>query len=104
MGFHALCVLNADPDVNDNDSSKSLLRGSSSQSQSSPNTGGSKQYQSYALPPGHAVCTFQDGGVGLYDLRKRKWDFLRELVKKCLPGYFSSPVIGISVGSGGGRK
>ena len=24
------------------------------------------------------VCSFQDGSVGVYDLRKRSWDFLTE--------------------------
>lgn len=32
----------------------------------------------FALPPARIVCTFLDGGVGLYDLGPRKWDFLRE--------------------------
>ena len=32
----------------------------------------------YALPPAYAVCTFLDGGVGLYDLGKRRWFFLRD--------------------------
>ena len=34
----------------------------------------------YALPPAFALCTFDDGGVGLYDLGKRRWLFLREQV------------------------
>ncbi|KAL5011845.1 hypothetical protein ScPMuIL_010396 [Solemya velum] len=32
----------------------------------------------YALPPARVICTFLDGGVGLYDLGRRKWDFLRD--------------------------
>ncbi|XP_056009977.1 WD repeat-containing protein 17-like isoform X2 [Ostrea edulis] len=32
----------------------------------------------FALPPAKVVCTFLDGGIGLYDLGGRKWDFLRE--------------------------
>ncbi|XP_064637319.1 WD repeat-containing protein 17-like isoform X2 [Lineus longissimus] len=32
----------------------------------------------FALPPGNAVCTFMDGGVGLYNLAKRNWTFLRD--------------------------
>ncbi|XP_033097431.1 WD repeat-containing protein 17-like [Anneissia japonica] len=31
------------------------------------------------LPPGHAICTFLDGGVGLYNFAKRSWDFLRDM-------------------------
>lgn len=34
----------------------------------------------FALPPARVVCTFLDGGVGLYDLGRRKWDFLKEQV------------------------
>ncbi|MBZ3885137.1 WD repeat-containing protein 17 [Sciurus carolinensis] len=37
------------------------------------------QNQAFSLPPGHAVCCFLDGGVGLYDLGAKKWDFLRDL-------------------------
>ena len=36
----------------------------------------------FALPPAKVVCTFLDGGVGLYDLGGRKWDFLRDQVKR----------------------
>ena len=35
----------------------------------------------FALPPAHVVCTFMDGGVGVYDLGRRKWNFLRDQVK-----------------------
>lgn len=35
----------------------------------------------FALPQTRVVCTFQDGGVGLYDLSKRKWNFLRDQVR-----------------------
>lgn len=34
----------------------------------------------FALPPAHVVCTFMDGGVGVYDLGRRKWNFLRDQV------------------------
>uniref|UniRef100_A0A672N444 WD repeat-containing protein 17-like n=1 Tax=Sinocyclocheilus grahami TaxID=75366 RepID=A0A672N444_SINGR len=37
------------------------------------------QNQAFSLPPGHAVCCFMDGGVGLYDMGTKKWDFLRDL-------------------------
>lgn len=39
------------------------------------------QNQAFSLPPGHAVCCFMDGGVGLYDMGAKKWDFLRDLVR-----------------------
>ena len=32
------------------------------------------------IPPAQVLCTFMDGGVGIYDLSKRHWNFLRELV------------------------
>jgi len=32
------------------------------------------------VPPAQVLCTFMDGGVGIYDLSKRRWNFLRELV------------------------
>ena len=33
------------------------------------------------IPPAQLLCTFVDGGVGIYDLSKRRWNFLRELVR-----------------------
>ena len=39
------------------------------------------QNRAFSLPPGHAVCCFMDGGVGLYDMGAKKWDFLRDLVR-----------------------
>ncbi|XP_074650106.1 WD repeat-containing protein 17-like [Tubulanus polymorphus] len=41
-------------------------------------TGYSSANSSYTLPPGHAMCTFLDGGIGLYDLGRRKWNFIRD--------------------------
>lgn len=40
------------------------------------------QNRSFSLPPGHVVCCFMDGGVGLYDMGAKKWDFLRDLVTR----------------------
>ncbi|KAJ7409716.1 hypothetical protein WISP_112903 [Willisornis vidua] len=37
------------------------------------------QNQAFSLPPGHIVCCFMDGGVGLYNMGAKKWDFLRDL-------------------------
>ena len=34
----------------------------------------------FALPHVQLVCTFKDGGIGLYDLGHRRWKFLREQV------------------------
>jgi len=33
------------------------------------------------IPPAQLLCTFMDGGVGIYDLSKHRWNFLRELVR-----------------------
>lgn len=35
---------------------------------------------SFVLPPADLLCTFIDGGVGLYNLDKRKWSFLQPMV------------------------
>ena len=34
----------------------------------------------FAVPPAQILCTFHDGGIGLYDLSLRNWKFLREEV------------------------
>lgn len=47
------------------------------------------QNRSFSLPPGHAVCCFMDGGVGLYDMGAKKWDFLRDLVFCSVSGVIS---------------
>ncbi|XP_030837047.1 WD repeat-containing protein 17 [Strongylocentrotus purpuratus] len=83
-GFHSLCVFNASPHgTGDYDSSSSSPSHTgnhvSSTSQAVAPRRTNDHHNSYALPPGHAVCTFDDGGVGLYDLGKKRWDFLREL-------------------------
>ncbi len=89
-GFHAMTVFTTAPgstalDRQNFSSGDSTNQSSSSPSQALPPSlvphGGR-----YALPNAHAVCTFLDGGVGLYDLGKRKWDFLRELVSHFLVG------------------
>ncbi|KAK7820829.1 hypothetical protein U0070_024787, partial [Myodes glareolus] len=55
---------------------KNHYTSSTSEALSPPNV---TQNQAFSLPPGHVVCCFLDGGVGLYDMGARKWDFLREL-------------------------
>ncbi|XP_038063248.1 WD repeat-containing protein 17-like [Patiria miniata] len=79
MGFHALKVFSTSPNITSSKQSDTPLhRDVSSTSQASPPPS-ANTLNSYTLPPGHAVCTFLDGGVGLYDFGKRRWDFLREL-------------------------
>ncbi|XP_076845608.1 WD repeat-containing protein 17 isoform X1 [Brachyhypopomus gauderio] len=78
-GFHALHVLNSPPAKKGSSSvSPSKTHHTSSTSEAVPPPGLS-QNQAFSLPPGHAVCCFLDGGVGLYDMGSRKWDFLRDL-------------------------
>ncbi|MGH0130965.1 UNVERIFIED_CONTAM: hypothetical protein FKN15_056691 [Acipenser sinensis] len=78
-GFHALHVLNSPP-VKKTFSSQSPTKNhhTSSTSEAVPPPTLS-QNQAFSLPPGHAVCCFMDGGVGLYDMGAKKWDFLRDL-------------------------
>uniref|UniRef100_A0A3Q3KCR6 Gem-associated protein 5 TPR domain-containing protein n=1 Tax=Monopterus albus TaxID=43700 RepID=A0A3Q3KCR6_MONAL len=78
-GFHALHVLQS-PLVKKAPSScspsKSQYTSSTSEAVPPPTL---SQNRSFSLPPGHAVCCFMDGGVGLYDMGAKKWDFLRDL-------------------------
>ena len=77
-GFHALIVVepfqSTTPDNNNQISTGLSSTSAANEPPSSPN------HITYALPPARILCTFMDGGVGLYDLGKRKWNFLREMV------------------------
>ena len=73
-GFHALHVFSTAPGRS---AASSDLDSPDLPSTGPPTTSATGRY---ALPPAHAVCTFLDGGVGLYDLGKRRWTFLRDLV------------------------
>ena len=75
-GFHALHVFSTTLTKSDR-LSPTRSQSLSSTSEALPSISPTSRY---ALPPAHAVCTFLDGGVGLYDLGKRKWNFLREQV------------------------
>uniref|UniRef100_A0A6I8SY67 WD repeat domain 17 n=1 Tax=Xenopus tropicalis TaxID=8364 RepID=A0A6I8SY67_XENTR len=78
-GFHALHVLNSPP------KKKTFLSHSPTKNHHTSSTSEAvppptlTQNQAFSLPPGHAVCCFMDGGVGLYDMGAKKWDFLRDL-------------------------
>ncbi|XP_040274619.1 WD repeat-containing protein 17 isoform X1 [Bufo bufo] len=78
-GFHALHVLNSTP------KKKTFLGQSPTKNHHISSTSEAvppptlTQNQAFSLPPGHAVCCFMDGGVGLYDMGAKKWDFLRDL-------------------------
>ncbi|KAH9519882.1 WD repeat-containing protein 17 [Bulinus truncatus] len=79
IGFHRLEVLNhgkkkgtKDPtELNQNSCSHIS---STSQAKSSTIT----TLSNFTLPHAEIVCTFKDGGVGLYDLGHKKWIFLRD--------------------------
>uniref|UniRef100_A0A3B5BCH7 WD repeat domain 17 n=1 Tax=Stegastes partitus TaxID=144197 RepID=A0A3B5BCH7_9TELE len=75
-GFHALHVLNS-PLAKKEFYLQTVNHTSSTSEAVPPPT--LSQNRSFSLPPGHAVCCFMDGGVGLYDMGAKKWDFLRDL-------------------------
>ncbi|XP_040587725.1 WD repeat-containing protein 17 isoform X2 [Mesocricetus auratus] len=77
-GFHCLHVVNSPPKKKFSVQSpnKNHYTSSTSEAVPPPNL---TQNQAFSLPPGHVVCCFLDGGVGLYDMGAKKWDFLREL-------------------------
>ncbi|XP_075716349.1 WD repeat-containing protein 17 isoform X1 [Rhinoderma darwinii] len=78
-GFHALHVLNSTPKKKTflaQSPTKNHYISSTSEAVPPPTL---TQNQAFSLPPGHAVCCFMDGGVGLYDMGAKKWDFLRDL-------------------------
>ncbi|KAL4679298.1 hypothetical protein H8959_008948, partial [Pygathrix nigripes] len=77
-GFHCLHVLNSPPRKKFSVQSPTKNHCTSSTSEAVPPPT-LTQNQAFSLPPGHAVCCFLDGGVGLYDMGAKKWDFLRDL-------------------------
>uniref|UniRef100_A0A5F8G5C9 WD repeat domain 17 n=1 Tax=Monodelphis domestica TaxID=13616 RepID=A0A5F8G5C9_MONDO len=77
-GFHVLHVLNSPPKKKFSAYSPTKNHYTSSTSEAVPPPS-LTQNQAFSLPPAHAVCCFMDGGVGLYDMGAKKWDFLRDL-------------------------
>uniref|UniRef100_A0A669PY69 WD repeat domain 17 n=1 Tax=Phasianus colchicus TaxID=9054 RepID=A0A669PY69_PHACC len=78
-GFHSLHVLSSPPKKKTfSFPSPTKYPHTSSTSEAVPPPT-SSQKQAFSLPPGHVVCCFMDGGVGLYDMGARKWNFLRDL-------------------------
>ncbi|NWH56052.1 WDR17 protein, partial [Geococcyx californianus] len=78
-GFHGLHVLSSPPKKKSCSSQcPTKIHHTSSTSEAVPPPT-LTQNQAFSLPPGHAVCCFMDGGVGLYDMGAKKWDFLRDL-------------------------
>ncbi|XP_077158541.1 WD repeat-containing protein 17 isoform X5 [Paroedura picta] len=78
-GFHGLHVLSSPPkskSFSSQSPNKNHHMSSTSEAIPPPTL---TQNQAFSLPPGHAVCCFMDGGVGLYDMGAKKWDFLRDL-------------------------
>lgn len=79
-GFHALTVITCDNNTTSTTNGYSQGPVSSTSSAAAPPSfplSGDIQ-----LPPAQILCTFLDGGVGLYDLGKRKWSFLRDMVRE----------------------
>ncbi|XP_075411901.1 WD repeat-containing protein 17 isoform X4 [Tenrec ecaudatus] len=77
-GFHCLHVLNSPPRKKFLIQSPTKNHYTSSTSEAVPLPNLTPNH-AFSLPPGHAVCCFLDGGVGLYDMGAKKWDFLRDL-------------------------
>ncbi|XP_060102496.1 WD repeat-containing protein 17 isoform X4 [Heteronotia binoei] len=78
-GFHGLHVLSSPPKKKSfysQSPNKNHHMSSTSEAIPPPTL---TQNQAFSLPPGHTVCCFMDGGVGLYDMGAKKWDFLRDL-------------------------
>ena len=69
-GFNSLHSISTSRTVQSEDVSKSQYDSFSISSSSNK----------YEVPPVKIVSVFKDGGVGLYDLKKKSWDFLREKV------------------------
>ncbi|KAM6440167.1 WD repeat-containing protein 17 isoform 1-T4 [Liasis olivaceus] len=78
-GFHGLHVLSTPPKKKtffSQSPTKNHHMSSTSEAVPPPSL---TQNQAFSLPPGHAVCCFMDGGVGLYNMGAKKWEFLRDL-------------------------
>jgi hypothetical protein len=78
-GFHTICLV---PRTKSSEKSESNSWNShvssTSMAHDPPSTPNS---ESFVLPPADLLCTFIDGGVGLYNLDKRKWSFLQPMVR-----------------------
>ena len=77
-GFHSICVIPNNL-ITYNMKPKCTLSAASSTSLSSGKSSSSGSH-TYEIPPARVVCTFLDGGIGLYDIHKRHWDFVRDYV------------------------
>ncbi|XP_059144021.1 WD repeat-containing protein 17-like [Physella acuta] len=75
-GFHRLEVLHIakkkDANVNISNNHQHVSSNSEAQAPAMTNT------SRFTLPHAEIVCTFKDGGVGLYDLGHKRWKFLRD--------------------------
>lgn len=80
-GFHAMKVIVPLQNNVSSSSSKGQLTAAISstsaarEAPSSPNCD-----PAFVVPPANVLCTFLDGGVGVFDLGKKKWNFLKEMV------------------------
>ena len=81
-GFHALQVAcNSTPEIDEGEDSSPSSDDGHVSSTSQAQAPAMLTSTHFALPPAQIVCTFMDGGVGLYDLGRRKWNFLRDQVR-----------------------
>ena len=78
-GFHALSLVSS-PNHKSDSAFGSGAVGVSSTSAACDTS--STNHNTFNLPSAEVLCMFLDGGVGLYDLGKRKWSFLREMVRR----------------------
>ena len=80
-GFHsllAICDNFSDKLSNISDNNNEVTKAISSTSIAQPPAMTTLSH--FALPPARIVCTFLDGGVGVYDLGRRRWNFFRDQV------------------------
>lgn len=79
-GFHTICLV---PRTMSRAADQSLSWNSHISSTSeAKNPPTAPNSNSFVSPPADILCTFIDGGVGLYNLDKRKWSFLQPLVSE----------------------
>ncbi|XP_076467583.1 LOW QUALITY PROTEIN: WD repeat-containing protein 17-like [Babylonia areolata] len=77
-GFHDVHIIPESP-VDETVSHSSHTKNSSHVSSTSEAQSPSlTAHTRFALPHAQMVCTFKDGGIGLYDLGHRRWRFLRD--------------------------
>jgi len=84
-GFRSMAVLQATAPSKGNATLSSRQHGNAEHplqlSNSADTASSSPSATAVVIPPAQLLCAFMDGGVGIYDLAKHRWIFLRELVR-----------------------